>query len=256
MSIQRIACAFLSFILVMGLLPSFALAQPLDEMPGEGVNTETEAGNLTNSPSEDSGDNQEEPQRPSASDEGVDEKPSESSEQEFNNEQSGNDASSEVLLNADALSLETANTVQDGIYLLTPAANSNLNYGVSSSSLAAMTAPRNDALTFTFDAEGIASIQNNAGDYLTAQGSSLVFSAQSSEPNQQWQFLDSENGSYVILNVANQTVLDVNAASTANKTNIQIYSSNSSTAQTWNFVSENELYASLDKRALANKDIL
>lgn len=256
MSMQRIACAFLSFILVMGLLPSFALAQPLDEMPGEGVNTETEAGNLTNSPSEDSGDNQEEPQRPSASDEGVDEKPSESSEQEFNNEQSGNDASSEVLLNADALSLETANTVQDGTYLLTPAANSNLNYGVSSSSLAAMTAPRNDALTFTFDAEGIASIQNNAGDYLTAQGSSLVFSAQSSEPNQQWQFLDSENGSYVILNVANQTVLDVKSGSIANGTKVQLYQANGTAAQNWNLYEVGSTIDALDAKAAASKGIL
>lgn len=257
MSIQRIACAFFSFILVMGLLPSFALAQPLDEVPGEEVNAGIEAGNSAGSPGEGSGDNPEEPQQPSVpDDEGIEEKPLQSSEQESNNEQLENDASGEVPLNADALSLKAANTVQNGIYLLTPAANSGLNFGVSSSALAATTAPRNDALTFSFNAEGIASIQDNAGNYLTAQGSSLIFSAQSSELNQQWQFLDSGNGSYVIRNVATQTVLDVKSGNIANGTKVQLYQANGTAAQNWNLYEVGSTIDMLDAKAAASKGLL
>lgn len=255
MLIQRLTCAFFSFVLVMGLLPGFALAQSPNEAFKE-VDI-AEAGNSSNDSGEKSEDSLEEPQQPSVpEDEEIEKKSSQLNGEESDNEQSEDAAIGETHLGAETLSLEVAGTIQNGTYLLTPAADSGLNFGVSSSALVAMNTPRNDALTVTFNLEGIASIRNNSGEYLTAQGSSLVFDVQSSEQSQQWRFLDSGNDGYVIQNIATQTVLDVKSADIASGTKVQLYQANGTIAQNWDLYEVGSTIDALDAKAAASKGIL
>ena len=74
---------------------------------------------------------------------------------------------------------------------------------------------------------------------------------------QKWIVEQNDDGTYSISSALWENLsLDISGASTSNGANIQIYNSNGSNAQKWNFISERELYASLDQEAANNKDVL
>ncbi|BAK44097.1 subtilisin-like serine protease [Eggerthella sp. YY7918] len=78
--------------------------------------------------------------------------------------------------------------------------------------------------------------------YFTGQYGANVaqYDIDSSDNSQKWIIVENPDGSMIVKSAINPAyVLDVAAANTANGTNIQLYISNGSNAQKWNFISTN-----------------
>ena len=116
----------------------------------------------------------------------------------------------------------------------------------------------------SYDAAGYVTFTNvNSGKVLDVASASTIpganvqqYSSNGSRA-QKWIVEKNESGSYTISSALwSKLSLDVSGASTANGANVQIYRANGSSAQQWKFVSESELYSSLDKRANDSKGLL
>ena len=275
MALQKISKIFLSVVLVIGLLPSLAYAAPHSN-DLQGTSQATESGQNTSSPEEDNSDSEQAGSAQGSSgssstsgttgatdgdkDSASVLNSSSSNESSTDSVSQSNNANQEQMT-ADSqiapLSLSPAANIQNGKYLLTPSSNTNLHYEVQSSQLAELTTPRADILTITFASDGSALIQNQDGNYLSAQGSSVIFVSEVASDSQHWNFLNSDNGSgYVVQNMATQTVLDISSGKIQNGTKVGLYQANKTAAQNWTLYEVGSSIAAMDEKAEASKGLL
>lgn len=94
----------------------------------------------------------------------------------------------------------------------------------------------------------------NSGFSVAADSSSNVVLATASGTNnyQKWLFERQSDKTYKIKNVMLGKYLDVYGAKTANKTNVQVYSSNNSSAQRWYVVANGSYYRLVPKCSLSS----
>ena len=71
------------------------------------------------------------------------------------------------------------------------------------------------------------------GSYLTLSGSNVVVNEPNGTASQLWKFERNDDGSYEIINLSNNKVLDVDGAADKNSANVQVYTSNGTNAQKW-----------------------
>lgn len=236
---------FISFVLVVGLLPSVAFASPSNESgtnqpvrttsgessdgtadgAGQGSNANGAVGDTSSNTDTETGAG-----IPNGSDQGSNQNQDPDTANNNNEDiASSKGSGTEEILdleNREAVTLsENQNgvTFEQGIYLLVPASNSGLNYNVSSSQLISTTAPRSDALTITFNSEGLATIANSDQKVLTAQGTALSFLSNNGSDTQLWRFIQSSNSGYVVQNVSTQTVLDIASGKIQQGTKVSLY---------------------------------
>lgn len=269
---------FISFVLVVGLLPSVALASTNNEsgtnQPAQTINGES-SGGTADGAGQGSSANGSAGGFGSNAGSGAGSGASNGSDQVNNSNQnqgvvnndnesvaSSNGSATEEILdleNREAASLsETQNgvTFEQGIYLMVPASNSGLNYNVSSSQLISTTAPRSDALTVTFNSDGLATIANSDQEVLTAQGTTLSFLSNNGSDTQLWRFIQSSNSGNVVQNVSTQTVLDITSGKIQQGTKVGLYQANKTAAQDWNLIEVGSVIEEMDSKAESSKGLL
>lgn len=77
---------------------------------------------------------------------------------------------------------------------------------------------------------------------ITNDGDNVSLRKETGAANQVWHFKYQSNGYYKIINCKDNKALDVNGASSASGTNVQVYGSNTSDAQLWRIYGNNVAY--------------